>query len=297
MRLSSTLCLLLVGVLWGLNWPAVKFMMSELPPFTIRAIAFPFAAVLLTMIAIFNKENLRPSRQELLPLIVTGTLLVFAFNMLTSWGQTLSEASQAAIVAYTMPAMTALLAVFYLKDPLNTRIVIALGLGMLGIALLIWRDLAILLARPTGVIVMLCAALFWSIGNIALKSHPWRLQASARAAWFFAISTVVSWPVVWFLEDPANLQIPSIPVMATLSFHVLGPMVLCYLLWAVLVSRLSVSVAAISVLTAPVVGVFSAVVLLGEELSWHKIAALLLILASIVFTHLPASTLPTSTKV
>ena len=285
LRVSSTLLLLVVGVLWGLNWPAVKFMMAELPPFTIRAIAFPLAALILASIAFIKKQRLLPARDELVPLIVTGTFLVFAFNMLTSLGQSLTDASQAAIVAYTMPAITAVLSAIYLKEPLNRRIVIALFLGMLGIMILLSRDYTNLVARPAGTIVMLMAAFFWSIGNITLKARKWRLESTARAAWFFTISTLLSWPVVWLLEEPSELQMPSLPVIIAMIFHVLGPMVVCYQLWALLVARLPVSVAAISVLTAPVVGVLSAVVLIGEELNWQRAVALLLILASIGFTH------------
>jgi len=285
LHVSSTLLLLVVGVLWGLNWPAVKFMMAELPPFTIRAIAFPLAALVLASIAFIKKQRLLPARDELVPLIITGTFLVFAFNMLTSFGQSLTDASQAAIVAYTMPAITSVLSVVFLKEPLNRRIVTALFLGMLGILILLSRDYTDLLARPAGTIVMLMAAFFWSVGNVTLKAEKWRLESTARAAWFFTISAVLSWPVVWFLEEPAEWQMPSLPVITTMVFHVLGPMVVCYQLWALLVARLPVSVAAISVLTAPVVGVLSAVVLIGEELNWQRAVALLLILASIGFTH------------
>jgi len=285
LRVSSALLLLIVGVLWGLNWPAVKFMMAELPPFTIRAIAFPLAALILISIAFIKKQRLLPTRDELVPLIVTGVFLVFAFNMLTSLGQTLTDASQAAIVAYTMPAITAVLSVIYLKEPVNRRIVTALFLGMLGIVILLSHDYTNLVARPVGTIVMLMAAFFWSIGNITLKARKWRMESTARAAWFFTISTVLAWPVVWLFEEPSELQMPSLPVVTTMVFHVLGPMVVCYQLWALLVARLPVSVAAISVLTAPVVGVLSAVVLIGEELNWQRAVALLLILASIGFTH------------
>lgn len=46
-RLATLPLVLLIGVLWGLNWPAVKFMLTELPPLTIRALAFPIAGLVL----------------------------------------------------------------------------------------------------------------------------------------------------------------------------------------------------------------------------------------------------------
>ena len=73
-------------------------------------------------------------------------------------------------------------------------------------------------------------------------------------------------------------------MLLTLLFHVTGPMVTCYAVWTVLVHRLPVTVAAIATLLTPAIGVASSVVLLGDVLTWQKIAALVLILASIVLS-------------
>ena len=284
--LHPTLLLLIVGILWGLNWPAVKYMMSELPVFTIRAIAFPCAALILAGIAWIKNETLLPARDEILPLLITGSLLVFAFNMLTSLGQSLTEASRAAIIAYTMPAMTAALSVRFLNEKMNFRILVALLLGTLGILTLISEDFAHVIAHPGGLLVMLLAALLWSAGNIAMKLPRWRLQPTARAAWFFAISTILCWPIVWVLEPPGQLTLPGAGVTLTLIYHIIGPMVISYLLWTVLIARMPVSITAISVLTAPVVGVVFSIIFLSDELTWQKATALLLILTSIGFTYL-----------
>ena len=58
-------------------------------------------------------------------------------------------------------------------------------------------------------------------------------------------------------------------------------MITCYLLWALMVSRLSVTIASISVLTAPVVGVLSSALLLGDTFTWQKLVALMAIILSI----------------
>ena len=287
MSLSSALLILLVGVLWGLNWPVVKLLMTELPTYMIRAIAFPVAAILLGAIAIFKRESLWPSRHEFAAVCITGAFLVFGFNMLTSLGQTLTEASKAAIVAYTMPVMTALLSAVFLKETINRRIVSALIAGMLGIAVLLTEDLNQILANPIGVFTMLCAAFCWALGNVTHKAHAWQLSTTARAAWFFMVSTILAWPVVLLLDEPASWKAPDAGTIGLMVFHILGPMVLCYQLWAVLLTRLSASVAAISVLTAPVVGVISSTILLKEDLTLYKAVALLLIITSIAITQIP----------
>lgn len=278
----------MMGLLWGLNWPAVKFLLTELPPITMRAIAFTCAAALLAGLSRVRGEALWPRAQEIPAIATTGLFLIFGFNILTAIGQTLTETSKAAIIAYTMPAMTAGLAVLLLGERPDRRRVAALVIGTAGLAVLASENLGALIADPLGPAIMLAAAFAWSLGNISLKARIWRLPSLALTVWFFAVSAVLSWPLAIWLEGPILQNWPSPPVLATLVFHITGPMVVSYALWTVLVGRLTASVAAIAALLAPVVGVVSSIILLGDPVSWQKVVSLTMILASIFLTLSPA---------
>lgn len=279
--------IVLIGILWGLNWPAVKFMLSEMPPLTIRAVAFPLAALLLTLVARLAGHDMRPSRDEWFPIVVTGLFLVFGFNVLTTFGQMVTETSRAAIIAYTMPALTAVLAVVFLRERLEWRVVAALVIGMAALAILISEDAAVVSSGSAGPIIMLLAALSWALGNVALKARQWRLSPLVLTVWFFVISSLACWPLVIAFEPPWHQTLPSPSILLTLGYHVLGPMVVCYTLWALVLGRLSVTTATISTLTAPIVGVSSAVFFLDEQVTWQKSLALSMVLASILITLLP----------
>ena len=107
MKFGTLGLVLLIGLFWGLNWPAVKTLLTELPPFTIRAVALTVSGALLAVIAKALGHRLRPPRGELWPLLLAGLLTVFGFNVLVTFGQMLTETSKAAIIAYIMPALTA----------------------------------------------------------------------------------------------------------------------------------------------------------------------------------------------
>ncbi|MEH6526451.1 MAG: DMT family transporter [Sneathiella sp.] len=274
----------LIGLLWGLNWPAVKFMLTEMPPFTIRAIAFLFAAIILAFIAYVRGQNLLPATRDVLPIVITGLLIIFGFNILTAFGQMVTETSKAAIIAYTMPALTAVFASVVLGENLEAQHKVALVLGMAGIGVLASENFGALLSDPTGPVIMFFAAFTWALGNVALKSRTWSLSALPLTVWFLAVSSIVCWPLVLLFEPPWEQSVPSASVLLTLLYHTVGPMVVCYTLWTILVDRLPATVAAIATLLAPIVGVSSAVILLGDQLTWQKIAALSLILVSISMT-------------
>ncbi|QIE54557.1 DMT family transporter [Pikeienuella piscinae] len=281
---GAILAVLLIGLLWGLNWPAVKFMLTEIPPITIRAVAFPLATVVLAAIARARGERLRPAPGEIAPIVITGLLMVGSFNVAVAVGQTLTETSKAAIIAYTMPALTAGFAVIFLRERVDFRLVAALAIGMGGLAVLASEDFVGLVRNPAGPAIMLLGALSWALGNIALKARRWSLTPLALTVWYFGVSAAACWSLVLIFEPPWRQTWPGGPVLWTMFWHVLGPMVVGYALWTALLDRLPATVAAISTLTAPVVGVLSSILLLGDPPSWQKAVALTMVVASILIT-------------
>ena len=276
-----------IGILWGLNWPAVRVLLAEIPPLTIRAVAFPLAALALALVARFLGHSLAPARDDRFPILFTGLFLVFGFNVLTTFGQLMTETSRAAIIAYTMPAMTAVLAVVFLRERLESRVIVALVIGMAALGVLLSEEGAILASGLKGLIIMLLAALSWALGNVALKARAWSLSPLALTVWFFVVSSLACWPLVLAFEPPWRQTWPSLPVLLTMAYHVLGPMVVCYALWTLALGRLPATLAAVSTLTAPIVGVGSAVFLIGDQITWQKILSLLMVVTSILLTLLP----------
>ena len=151
---------------------------------------------------------------------------------------------------------------------------------MFGLGILASEDLNSLIKNPIGTVIMLFAALCWAIGNVGMKSKRWSLKPLPLTTWFFAFSSLVTWPLALIWEPLWKQNWPSSHVLATLAYHVLGPMVICYILWSVLVSRLPATVAAVSALTAPVVGVLFIGLAFGRDTILAKGIALAAILFS-----------------
>lgn len=275
-----------IGVLWGLNWPAVKFILGSVPPWTFRALAFSFGAVLLAITARGAGERLQVSAHERLPMVIASLLTVFGFNVLTAFGQLLTETSKAAIIAFTMPMWAALLAVIFLGERLTLNRIAALLLGMAGLATLLAGDARNFIDHPAGFLFMLGAAVSWAAGTVLLKARDWAIAPLARSAWLVGVSAIPAWAGSLLFEQPWTLNLPNASVLAVFAFHVVGPVALCYAAWVSLVSRLPASTAAIGTLLIPVVGVLSSSLLLGDVLTLDKIIALGLIVSSVALTFI-----------
>ena len=288
MRTGATtfIAVALIGLFWGLNWPAVKYLLREIGPFTIRAVALSGAALVLWAYVAWRRERLLPPPGEMPWMALTGLLTIFGFNVLVALGQELTETSKAAIIAYLMPALTAFFAAILLGERLTARRLFALGVGMVGIAVLALEDLNGLVSRPLGPAIMLAAAIAWALGTVAMKAGRFTLAPLPLTVWFLGISGLACWPFVFAFEWSGGFPSASTSTILVWAWHALLPMVVCYALWTRLVGSLPASVAAIATLMAPVVGVSSSMMLLGDPFTWHKLLALTMILASISLTFL-----------
>ncbi|MGJ7456280.1 EamA family transporter [Halomonas sp. RA08-2] len=102
-RLSALLLIATIGLFWGGNWPAVRFILMDVPPFTLRAIGFSTGALLLLSWARWRRLPLRVPADEWPWLIATGLFTILGFNLATAFAQLRMPTSQAAIIAFTMP--------------------------------------------------------------------------------------------------------------------------------------------------------------------------------------------------
>lgn len=271
----------LISVCWGLNWPAVKIMLTQIPPWTMRSLGFAVGAAVLFAVARMRGESLAVPRGQRTLLVAVALLNMAGFNICSAFGQMNMATSGAAIIAYTMPAWAMLLSIPLLGDRPTARQWMGLACGLAGLAVLLGPDLARLGALPLGPAFMLTGALCWAMGSVLQKKTRWTMGPTAFTGWQFAISLPVVLPFALALDPVPTLALEP-RVMAALVFHLLVAMVGGYLLWFAILRRLSVAQASISSLIVPVVGVSGAILVLGETPPLRTFLALALILCAVL---------------
>lgn len=256
-----------LALAWGLNWPAVKIMLTALPPFTMRWIGLGSAAVLLFALASARRQRLLPARGVRLALTVSGLLNVAAFTLCTAFAQLHTTTSRAAVLAYTMPMMSALLAWALLGERIDRRAAGALVLGSAGIALLAWPALQGLADGSSswlGLVMPLLAALAWALGTVVAKRWPLRGDRLVNTAWQLLIGAACGALGAWWIDERLPETIAP-AALAALTFHVVVATAFAYVLWFVLLERLTATASALTTLMVPVVGVLGAMMLVGER--------------------------------
>ncbi len=278
--------LLVTTAAWGCNWPVMKLLMREWPPFSFRILAGGGAVLLLLGIARWQGDALLPPRGQWRRLAVASLLNVASWSVVAPLSLFWLDASEAAIIAYTMPIWATLLAWPFLGErPTGPRLA-GLGLGLAGVALLMAGPLATLpaaqvLAKLPGVGFMLLTALMFAGGTVFTKRFPLAMPPLPLVAWQLAIGLA---PVVVIGLGFEQVRWSGITALGWGCLAYVGIIAqgLAYLAWFRALKRLPASTAAIGSLLVPVLGVLSSALVLGEPLGARQVASLTLTLGGVV---------------
>lgn len=271
---------LLLALTWGLNWPAIKIVLGEVPPFAARATGLGSAALLLLAFAALQGRRLVPPRASWAGIAVAGALTIAAFNFCTAFAQLNTTTSRAAVLTYTMPTISALLAWALLGERPGRRGGIAVALGALGIALLAWPALrGASGATLLGPLFALGAALAWALGTIVTKKLPPVHDRVVATAWQLALGGLCGAGAAALTGETWPRGLSTAAALA-LGYHIVVATAFAYVLWYRLLDSASATVSSLTVLAVPVVGVLGAMALVGDRPSGLDWAGFVLVLGA-----------------
>jgi len=275
--------LALVGLLtlaWGVHWPLVKVALAEVPPFTFRGIGALLGGLLLLWFARRVPGRAMPVPGEGLGLVWLALCNVALWQSLTAFALTSMPAGRGAVLAYTMPLWGVILGRLFLGEAIDRARLVALALGLAGMALLLADEAARLGAAPGGALLVLAAAFVWAVGTVATKRRRWRINLSALVAWQLILGSLPMLLLAVLLERDAWV-LPSPGPAFAMGYNILIAALAAHWIWFRLLELYPAGIAAISTLAIPVVGVLASALLLGETIGGRELAALALVVAAL----------------
>src|SRR6187399_2846614 len=180
---AGLMFLAITSVGWGFNWPVTKYLLSELPPLTLRGTTGMIGAMLLAGLALASSQSLKVER-HLWPRLMLASLL-----NVTGWMVLLGlPASEAALIAYTMPVWASLIAWPVLGERPTVLRTVALVMAFAGLASIMGGNgFAATADKLPGIVMALCGALGFAAGTVFSKKYPIRLPPITAAAWQIGI--------------------------------------------------------------------------------------------------------------
>jgi len=292
---SGIAALVLLSLIWGYTWVAMKEAVRFADPFDFSALRAMAGALLLFGAMLWLKKPFRlqaPGRTFLFGLFQTT-----GFNALAAWALYTGAAGKTAVLVYTLPFWTLLIAWPLLGERLRGLQQPATVLAALGLVLVLepWQ----LAGTRVSKLLALATALSWAVSAVLAKKWRSELQADllGLTAWQMLMGGVVLTVIA--------LSIPTRPIQWTpyfwlmLVYCTLAGSVAGWLLWLFILRRLPAGVAGLSIMAVPALGVLFARLQLGERPSAAEGAGMLLIVASLALLswHALRSGRPVATQI
>jgi drug/metabolite transporter (DMT)-like permease len=273
--------LAITSIGWGLNWPIVKYVLSEWPPLSARGLTGVVGGGLLAMLAILRGQSLAVPPGQWLRLLLSAFLNVTAWMTLMGLALVWLPASETAVIAYTMPVWAALLAWLVLGEPMSMTKILALLMAFAGIAALMGGNgFDASMAKLPGIVMVLVGAFAFALGTVVAKRLPVAMPLIASSAMQIGLGCVPV-AVAGLLFEHPRLEALSATGWALMAYMTVIQFCVAYVCWFAALERLPASVAAIGTMAVPVIGVVASALALHEPLGLGQIAALLFTLAGV----------------
>lgn len=280
---------LLAGLtlVWGLNWPIMKFGVTQFPPLSFRALSMWIGLPVLWLAVRALGQPLRIARRdwpELAKLTITNMVVWHVLAIVSV--QALSS-GRAAILGYTMPVFSALWGMALFGQRLAARQLAGVAAAAIGVALLLWHELGRMSGKPWAAGGMLLSAAVWALGTQQLRRTRMEAPTLAIVFWMTTLTTLVMTVLAAALEHE-RWHAPAPGVWAAIVFNAVLIFGFAQPVWLYLARALPPVASTLSVMLIPVLGTLSGAWWLNEQLHWQDFAAIVLMLAAIASVLLPS---------
>lgn len=275
----TDLTLLLVALIWGVNFPIVKFGTTLVEPLAYNGVRVALAAVLLSAIVLIGRAPL-PSARTIAALLALGVIGNGVYQFLFVEGIARTRASDAALFIAASPAFIAIIGRLGGVERISKRAAIGIVLSIAGIALVVLGTAAGLEGRASlvGDALVLGGSLSWALYTVLLKPYTHDVSGMQLSAFTMvggAIPLVaVAWPSI------AGAPWRSVPALgwAAVLYSGVCALVVAYYFWYRGVRVIGPTRTAMYSNLQPVIAALVAWPMLGETPTvWQAIGAVCII--------------------
>jgi drug/metabolite transporter (DMT)-like permease len=279
--------LITLTLVWGLNWPIMKFGVTGFPPLTFRSLSMLIGLPVLGLALVLMKIPFRIPRSHWRELFTLAVFNMFVWHVLVILALPMLSSGRAAILGYTMPIFSAIWGVIWFNAPLRARQWSGVAAAGVGVLLLLWNELSHLSGQPVGVLMVLVAASTWAYGTQRLRHTPMPVPTLTIAFWMTCMTTVLLTVLACVFEQD-RWQMPAESTQWAILYNALGVFAFAQAAWLTLARGLPPVASTLSVMFIPVLGVFTGAWLLNEVLHWQDWTAVVLMVVAIASVLWPA---------
>src|SRR5580692_1748055 len=286
-RFAVILAFGLVYFFWGSTYLAIDIAVERIPPALMCAVRFLIAGVFMLAFCGLRGRNIRYSPQQLARMATVGVLLLMGGNLTLSYAEKYVASGLAALIVAVTPLWFLVLDTLLLGDHhVSVRGKVGLGLGVVGLAVLLWPDLTTTTSfgrvQLWSSISLLGGSFSWALGSVLAKrwkstdvdpfsATAWQMIAAGLANLLFAMAA----------GDFSRVEWTPRGVGATVYLVVCGSWI-GYTAYIYLLNHVPTAKVSTYAYVNPVVAVFLGWLVLHEPVDGYMLAGSAIVVASVV---------------
>ncbi|HEY5613604.1 MAG TPA: drug/metabolite exporter YedA [Lysobacter sp.] len=284
--LAIAVALVLLYVLWGSTYLAIRFALEGYPPFLLGAIRMSLAGVVMYVV-LRARGTAAPTGRQWRTLAVLSIWMVLLSNGLVNLAETEVGSGLAAIAVASMPLFAGVFAMLRGRHP--TRIEwVGLVIGFLGV---VWLNAGSTLSSSTlGLVCLIIAPIAWAWGSIWSRDQDLPEPFMAASGQMIAGS-------VWMLlaaglHGERMTTMPSVDATLALGWLIVAGSILGFTAYIWLLHHVRPALATSYAYVNPPIAVLFGAWLGGEHFTSHDLGAMAVILVGVVIITLAKTRAP-----
>ena len=269
---STTLRILfayiLICLIWGTTWLAIKIGLQTIPPFFSASIRFVIAVAILATMIYSQRLEIPTNRNAIRVYLVLGILSFSIPFSLIYWGQQYINTGMGAILFGVYPFLVAINSSLFLKTEKMTLFkILGITVGFSGLIILFIKDIRF--ENPLafyGAAAVVISAAIQSFTVVYLKKNASEISSTAMNFVGMSIGAIFLMLFSIATESYATLSFTPAAILSILYLGGLGSVV-TFNTYFWLLKRVDTVILSLSALITPVIAVISGVVFLDEHFS------------------------------
>jgi len=283
---SVDLLLIVVMLLWGLNYTVIKVGLEQVDPFAFNAIRFSLASAILIIISLAKKSR-RPSGRMFMNLLALAIIGNVFYQIAFILGIDRSLAGIASLVIASQPVFVMILNLILRIESVDFRGWVGIVLSFVGILLLINIESfggAMGSSTLSGDVLLVIATIFWSIYTVLAKPVLASVNTLDLTTYTIALGTVFL--TVIAIPSLSKLNVGSISWDGWIAIVYTGVLLaFSYVIWNLGIKKIGSTRTSIYYNLTPVIAILFAWQILGEQLLPRQLFGGALVLVGVYLTR------------
>jgi drug/metabolite transporter (DMT)-like permease len=284
-RLRIGVSFALVYFFWGSTYLAILIAVRHFPAALLGALRFLIAGLLMLGWCALSGTKIALSRKDALRLLLVGVLLLTGGNVVLAWTEQFINSGLAAMIVAVVPIWVALIEAVIGGDRLNHRGWTGLLLGIGGLFVLLWpniasgsaigrRDLIVCLVWTLG-------SLSWALGSVFSRRFQLGIGPFAATGWEMLLAGLVNGFLALAVGDFKHADWSRTGWLAIAYLVTFGSLVgFTAYIW--LLEHVPTPKVATYAYVNPVVAVFLGWLLAGEHIDRYMLIGMVVIIAAVI---------------